>query len=297
MEYINSPLRYPGGKSRLSDFLAALITANNLQDGIYVEPYAGGAGAALALLLSERVSQIFINDIDARVIAFWTAILRQTRRFLIRLNETPVTLEEWNRQRRIYLKPTRHSQFKVGFATFYLNRCNRSGILTNAGPIGGRDQSGRWKIDARFNKGELARRIVRIALYKERIAVFNMDAIDFLRKEIVNSGLSKRSLVYLDPPYYIKGKRLYLNYYQHDDHAQLARFIRKQKDIKWILSYDNVPEIRKLYSGMNQLPFNLRYSAHAAKVGSELLIYDNTITISEELKDLLGKKSDSLLVA
>ncbi len=295
MEYIHSPLRYPGGKSRLSDFLAALITTNNLQDGIYVEPYAGGAGAALALLLSERVSHIFINDIDARVTAFWTAILRHTRRFLRRLNEAPITLEEWNRQQRIYLKPTRHSQFKVGFATFYLNRCNRSGILTNAGPIGGRDQSGRWKIDARFNKGELARRIVRIALYKERIAVFNMDAIDFLRKEIVNSGLLKRSLIYLDPPYYIKGKRLYLNYYQHDDHAQLARFIRKQKDIKWILSYDNVPQIRELYSGMDQVPFNLRYSAHVAKVGSELLIYDNTITISEELKNLLVRKSDSLL--
>ena len=297
MEYIHSPLRYPGGKSRLSDFLAALITANNLQDGIYAEPYAGGAGAALALLLSERVSHIFINDIDARVIAFWTAILRQTHRFLRRLNETPITLEEWNKQRKIYLKPTRHSQFKVGFATFYLNRCNRSGILTNAGPIGGRNQSGRWKIDARFNKDELARRIVRIALYKERIAVFNMDAIDFLRQKIVNSGLAERSLVYLDPPYYIKGKRLYLNYYQHDDHAQLAKFMKKLKDIKWILSYDNVPQIRKLYSGMNQIPFNLRYSAHAAKVGSELLIYDNTIAISEEVKNALAKKSDSLLVA
>lgn len=297
MEYIHSPLRYPGGKAKLSRFLAALTTANNLQDGIYAEPYAGGAGAALALLLSECVDRIMINDIDARVIAFWTAILRHTCRFLRKLDETPITMDEWDKQRTIYLNPQRHSQFKVGFATFYLNRCNRSGILTNAGPIGGRNQSGKWKIDARFNKDALARRIVRIALYKERIAVFNMDAIDFLRQEIVNSGLAKRSLVYLDPPYYMKGKRLYLNYYQHDDHAQLAKFMKKQKDIKWILSYDNVPEIRKLYSGMNLLPFNLRYSAHTAKVGSELLIYGNTITISEELKNLLGKKSDSLLVA
>lgn len=297
MEYIHSPLRYPGGKAKLSRFLAALTTANNLQDGIYAEPYAGGAGAALALLLSECVNRIMINDIDVRVIAFWTAILRHTRRFLRKLDETPITMDEWDKQRMIYLNPQRHSQFKVGFATFYLNRCNRSGILMNAGPIGGRDQLGRWKINARFNKAELSRRIIRIALYKERISVFNMDAIDFLQQKILNENLNNQALVYLDPPYYIKGKRLYLNHYQHEDHEHLAKFMKKQKDIKWILSYDNVPEIRKLYSKMNQLPFNLRYSAYASKVGSELLIYDNTITISEELKNLLRKKSDSLLVA
>lgn len=284
MEYINSPLRYPGGKGRLSHFLDALITVNHLQDGIYAEPYAGGAGAALALLLSERVGHIFINDVDSRIIAFWNAILQHTHRFLRKLTKTPITIDEWVKQRCIYLNPKKHSQFKVGFATFYLNRCNRSGILTNAGPIGGNAQSGRWRIDARFNKAELSRRITRIALYKERISVSNMDAIDFLRKSIINRSLAKRTLVYLDPPYYVKGKRLYLNYYQHDDHAALAKFIRKQTSFKWILSYDNVPEIRKLYSGMNLLSFDWRYSAHTVKVGSELLIYNNIITMPEELR-------------
>lgn len=297
MGIVNSPLRYPGGKAVLSSYLGGIIEVNELLDGVYAEPYAGGGGAALNLLFGEYVERIILNDIDPCVYAFWWAILRQTTGFLTRLEETPVSVEEWKKQRDIYRNRSRHSRIKVAFATFYLNRCNRSGIIVNGGPIGGHRQKGKWKLDARYNKAELIRRIEKIAAYRDRISIYNMDAVDFIKSVVLKSEALRETLVYLDPPYYIKGKRLYLNYYQHDDHTQLAKFMKKQKDIKWILSYDNVPEIRKLYSGMNQLPFNLRYSAHTAKVGSELLIYDNTITISEELKKLLGKKSDSLLVA
>lgn len=149
MSKAHSPLRYPGGKSVLSDLLADAIALNGLQDGVYVEPYAGGAGAALALLFGEHVQSIVLNDADPCVYAFWDAVLNKKDDFIRRINETPVSIEEWQHQRDIYRNQQRHSRIKVAFASFYLNRCNRSGIMVNGGPIGGIGQSGKWKIDAR----------------------------------------------------------------------------------------------------------------------------------------------------
>lgn len=282
MSNVYSPLRYPGGKAVLSHFLSAVMKENGLQNGIYVEPYAGGAGAALNLLFSKEIERILINDVDDRIFAFWHSVLNQTKRFLRMLDQTPITIDEWKRQRMIYLKPKPHSQIKVGFATFYLNRCNRSGILRYGGPIGGIKQSGKWKLNARYNKEELTQRIKKIISYKRKIQVFNMDAIEFLRQEVVNN-IDDHCLVFLDPPYYIKGARLYLNYYEHKDHVKLSKFLKKQKCFQWIVSYDNVQQIRKLYSGMKQISFDLRYSVHTSKYGSELLIHDKSLILPKNL--------------
>src|SRR5260370_21263225 len=154
-----SPRRYPGGKQALSRVLAHLIEINDAGGGTYVEPYAGGAGAALSLLIAEHVDRILINDADGRVFAFWQAALNQTERFVNLVQTTRASVREWRRQRDIYLHPRRHSVLRVGFATFYLNRCNRSGIIGNGGPIGGLKHKGPWKIAARFNREYLLRRI------------------------------------------------------------------------------------------------------------------------------------------
>jgi len=284
MPTINSPLRYPGGKAVLSDFLAGVIQANGLSDGIYAEPFAGGAGAALNLLFSGHVDKILLNDADPCIFAFWSAVLKQTKGFLELLKKTPVSIDEWRRQREIYCNPSRHSNIKVGFATFFLNRCNRSGILMKAGPIGGYEQTGTWKIDARYNSHEQKRRIEKIALFKDKITIFNYDAIDFIKKEIFPLKEQRRILVYLDPPYYVKGSKLYLNHFVHRDHAALARFIKKKHDFYWVMSYDNVPEIRELYLDKEQVEFDLNYSAHTAKTGSELLVYDSTTLVPLESK-------------
>lgn len=261
MPIANSPLRYPGGKAVLSDFLGDVLAINGLQDGIYVEPYAGGAGAALNLLFAEHVQRIVLNDADPCVFAFWNAILHRKGDFIRRLQETPVTIDEWKRQREIYRQQTRHSRIKVAFASFYLNRCNRSGIIVNGGPIGGLEQTGKWKVDARFNRNELLRRIEKIHLYRDRIDVYNMDAIEFLNNVIGRFDCLDNTLIYLDPPYYVKGSQLYLNHYRHEDHSRLATFLRQQANFRWLLTYDNVPEISKLYQDCQCTPFNLSYSA------------------------------------
>lgn len=282
MSIANSPLRYPGGKAVLSDFLADVLVLNGVQDGTYVEPYAGGAGAALKLLFAEHVQRVILNDADPCVFAFWNAVLNRKGDLLRRIRETPVTIDVWKRQREIYRQQARHSRIKVAFASFFLNRCNRSGIMVNGGPVGGFNQTGKWKLDARYNKDELVRRIEKIHFYRGRVEVHNMDAIEFLKSLIARSNTLDNVLVYLDPPYYVKGSKLYLNHYRHEDHAQLAAFITQQTTLRWLMTYDNVAEIQELYQDCQRVPFSLSYSAHSRRMGSEVLIHGSNLVVPAE---------------
>ena len=280
MPAFHSPLRYPGGKASLSKFLSEVISINGLKDATYAEPYAGGAGAALTLLFEERVSRVMLNDADPCIFAFWHAVLTNASELVRRIKDTPVTIEEWHRQREIYRAQQKYSRIKVAFATFFLNRCNRSGIIVNGGPIGGLEQSGKWKLDARYNKTELIRRIEKINLYTDRIEIHSLDAIDFLRYLVKKNGVLGKLLIYLDPPYYVQGHKLYLNYYLPADHQQLADYLRATKrELFWLLTYDNVPEIETLYRDYRPKPFMLAYSAHDRRMGSELLIHGRTLQV------------------
>ena len=240
------------------------------QNIVYAEPYAGGAGTAINLLLSGKVHSIMINDAAIGIYSFWHSLVNEGDRFIQMIRNTPVDLIEWKRQRQVF-KSARTPSFELGFATFYLCRTNRSGILS-AGPIGGQDEKmqkeATYKIDCRFNKMDLIARIQRIIEQRHRIAVSNLDALDFLRQ--IND---KYALVYLDPPYYDQGKALYLNYYQHEDHVKLANYLRYQARFDWVLSYDNVPAILSLYADFPLYQFNLSYTAQDVKQGSELLTH------------------------
>lgn len=267
-----SPLRYPGGKQVLARVLAHLIRINGREGGVYVEPYAGGGGAALALLYWGHVERILINDLDRRIHAFWQSILFETDAFVDLLHRTPLSVGEWRRERDIYQRWWRHSALRVGFATFYLNRCNRSGIIESGGPIGGQRQDGRWLIDARFNRAALEARIRRVAQFKERITLTCEDASAFLVRRVTRFDALRKTFVYLDPPYFNKGRDLYLNHYKENDHAALARVLPRKGSFSWVMSYDDVPQIRQLYRTLRQVRFDLGYSARACRKGNELLI-------------------------
>jgi DNA adenine methylase len=286
----HSPLRYPGGKQILAGVLAHLIRTNDREGGIYAEPYAGGAGAALTLLFSEHVQSLMLNDADSNIYAFWHSVLNRTDEFLKLLRDASLTTKEWHRQREIYIRPTEHSSLDLGFSTFYLNRCNRSGIIVNGGMIGGQNQAGKWKLDARFNKDELARRVQRIALYRKRISLFNLDAVDFLLKHIDRPDIASKVFVYLDPPYYNKGSQLYLNYYAPADHGELATYIAGQGSFLWVMSYDDVRDIRRLYSGLRQVHFALGYSARTRRIGKEVLVLSDKLKFPERWKSRLPGK-------
>ncbi|WP_407411365.1 DNA adenine methylase [Acinetobacter sp.] len=268
-----TPLRYPGGKGKFAPFVKDLMLSNELS-GDYLEPYAGGAGVALDLLFHECCKNIHINDYDQAIFHFWQSLTNETDRFLEKLWNTPITIDEWHKQKLILSTPEQHTELEYGFAAFFLNRTNRSGIL-KAGVIGGKKQDGNYKLDARFTKENLAKRIEKIGQYKDRIKVYNLDALELLNK--VDQILPQDSLIYLDPPYYVKGQGLYRNFYNHDDHVAIRNALDNVKT-KWIVSYDNCSEIKEIYSGYRHEDYELNYSAYYKTKGSEVMIYCDTIS-------------------
>jgi DNA adenine methylase len=273
-----TPLRYPGGKSKLANFIKLLFEENELLDGHYVEPFAGGAGIAFSLLFEEYATHIHINDLNPSVYSFWAAVMDHTDELCRLISDTPVTIEEWRRQQQVQTQQESHTIIEVGFSTFFLNRVNRSGIITG-GVIGGVDQTGKWKIDARYNKENLISRIERIARYRSRITIYNLDAKELLRDVI--PGLPDKTLVYLDPPYYVKGKALYQNHFIHEDHVSLAEVVKNEIKQNWVVSYDFVPEISNIYQEHRQIDYQLSYSAATRQKGSELMVFDDRLIIPE----------------
>lgn len=263
-----SPLRYPGGKSSLARLLNRIRVANKLRDLEFAEPYAGGAGAALTLLFRGEAPAIHINDADQAISDIWWAVLERIEQFSEMIHTVPLTVEEWRCQRAIYRDPGSASRLERAFAAFYLNRCNRSGIIRNGGPIGGIEQSGRWRPDARFNRQGLVERCQRVSKKRSRIHISAFDGIDFLQ-----SRAGKGVFFFMDPPYFEKGPTLYLNALDPPYHARLAGVLRARNDTPWILTYDDCPGVRALYQDWATVrSYSLRYSASTRKSGGELLI-------------------------
>ncbi len=271
-----SPLRYPGGKSKVSDFVQCLIKGNALQGGTYVEPYVGGGSVALSLLFNEFVQDIYINDKDISIYAFWHSVLYQADELCKLIKDTSINIDTWHKLKEYQSNKTNVDLLNLGFSTFFLNRTNRSGIL-KAGVIGGFDQIGNYKIDARFNKEVLIKRIQRISDYANRIHLTNEDAVVLIKQ--LNEKLPNNTLFYLDPPYYVKGKGLYMNYYNDKDHQDIANVINNIGNQKWIISYDNVDFIATLYSRFRQRTFELNYSASNSGKGKEIMIFSDNMSI------------------
>lgn len=276
-----SPLRYPGGKGKLSSFMEMMIKKTGHEGGTYIEPFAGGAGIALELLEKNVVSEIVINDYDKGIYSFWRAVLTETDRFIKEIENIPITLDEWDRQRHICLNEDSRYSFELGFATFFMNRTNRSGII-KGGVIGGRKQTGKWKIDARFNKMNLIERINNIADNKDSIHLYNKEIESFIENYLPK--YENNALVYFDPPYFNKGKQLYLNYFNYDDHKRIEKVINQTVNCDWIITYDDVPEIADLYSKHPLKRYDLNYSVASKRKESEIIVFSDIDLIPTHLE-------------
>lgn len=270
-----SPLRYPGGKGKVANYIKLILLENNLLDIEYVEPYAGGASVALALLFEDYASHVHINDFDRSVWAFWAAVLHHTDELCSRIRDTAVTVDEWHRQRAIQRDPDT-PVLDLGFSTFFLNRTNRSGIVTG-GIIGGQNQDGGWALDARYKHDHLIRRVQKVARFRSRITLTMLDAAALLDAW---TDSATPAIVYLDPPYFHHSERLYRNTYEPEDHAAIAERVRKLP-VPWVVSYDAADEVAQLYAGQRTVRYSLHYSAAARQQGSEVMFFSSDLTVPD----------------
>jgi DNA adenine methylase len=276
-----SPLRYPGGKAPFAPYIAKVMETNGVAGGHYLEPYAGGAGVALELLLHDHARHIHINDADPAVYSFWISVTRHSGELLDLLESTPITIEQWFKWRSVLRGDCEASLIEKGFATLFMNRTNRSGIL-KAGVIGGKNQEGNYKLDARFKKKVVAARIREIAKRANDITVYCEDSLLLLSR--CSEFLPKKSLIYLDPPYYVKGKGLYRNFYEHDDHVAIAKAIQETAfKWPWLVSYDNVEEICAMYQLSQSLSYGLNYTAQRRYLGSEVMFFSQNLVVPDAI--------------
>lgn len=273
-----SPLRYPGGKNKLSKFVALVCERNHI-NGHYVEPYAGGSSVALHLLINGYVKEITINDFDRSIYAFWHSVLNDTNTFCKMIDAAEVTIKNWQKQKSIQQNKKAASLLELGFSTFFLNRTNRSGII-NGGVIGGVEQKGNYKIDCRFNKEELIERIKFIAIHKKNIHLYNLDALELVRM-VEKKSKSKNVIFYFDPPYFLKGQSLYMNAYEPSDHKDVSDKIKKIKNARWIVSYDDVPQIKSLYKDkdIQKRAYSFIHTAYKPREGKEILFFSKNLVI------------------
>lgn len=265
----NSPLRYPGGKAQMGKPIAKQFDEWGYVDYNYIEPFAGGSAVALYLLYSEMAESIWINDLDYGIYTFWTSSVRNADAFIQMIEDADVNIETWHHWKNVNNNKEFHSDLEVGFSTFFLNRTNYSGIIDGS-PIGGFDQSGNYKIDCRFNKKELIRRIEKTSAYTDRIRITNLDA----RAVIKNSKEIDNSVLYVDPPYVQQGSRLYYSNLKESDHKEIKEHLF-ECGTPWILTYDRHPLIEELYESVGFNTPEIRYSARKKRTEREILIAKN----------------------
>lgn len=272
-----TPLRYPGGKAKLYRFVEELITTNFKEKPVYVEPYSGGFGLGMKLLLKDKVSKVYINDLDIAIYSFWKSVVEQSEEFVFLIENAILSIDEWKRQKAIYLNPN-STMLEKGFATFYLNRTNRSGIIL-AGPIGGYNQEGNYKIDCRFNKSNLISLVNLIATKKNQIIISNLDGSDFIKSI---DKQESNSLIYLDPPYVERGKELYKNSFTEDNHRDLCTVIKSLNNL-WFVTYDDNILVEGLYKNLGINRFDIKYSVQTKRLAKEIVIFSKSLNITKQI--------------
>ncbi|MDE0131694.1 MAG: DNA adenine methylase [bacterium] len=281
----HSPLRYPGGKGLLLTFVRKVVRRCTPPINTYIEPFAGGAAVAIGLLQAQDVEAAVIGDADPAIAAFWRAALNSPEKLAERIAECDVTIDTWHEQHDILSQGPTGDDLALGFAAFFLNRTNYSGVL-RARPIGGLKQEGPWSLDCRFNKHNLLRRLNTVAGLAGRIVVYEGDAVALLKS--IDTYAQEPFFIYADPPYLTKSTDLYMDTMTYASHQDLACALQRSNN-RWMVSYDADDRVPgELYPEARILRFGLRHSAGRAHRGQELMAFSPNCPVGTATAQLRG---------
>ena len=237
-----SPLRYPGGKSKMIPLIVEIL---DMQKDVFVEPFCGGASVGLSLLQAGVINKLVLNDLDFGIYALFWTICNHPDLLFKKIDQFVPTRDTFFSFRDAIQNDYHNCQLEdAAFIFLIVNRLAFSGIC-KANP--------KRSLSDRYNPQELKRRINAIYKLHDKITVLNMDANDVIHEYYWN----KKTTLFIDPPYYEKGKQLYHKYFSKEDHQELAASLNELyctypgcADI--IITYDNNELIRKLYPNSEQ---------------------------------------------
>lgn len=274
-----SPLRYPGGKARMTEWLVDVFDHlyMPMDVEVWIEPFGGGAGAGLTALEQGTVEDVWICEANPALAAFWTTLTDEDgegERLARRVESTVPDLVQFTAARETVaagLAGEQVDRFELGFAAFLLNRCSRSGmVLPNVGPIGGKAQAGKDTIASRFHGPRLAERLRRVAGYGRSFRVHEGDALDYI-EELDGVGFEEECFLFVDPPYIEEGNRLYAQGMDAAAHCRLAELLLSHPT-PWVLTYDAHPVVLDLYPECPVYEFDIPHTANRQSVGTEYLV-------------------------
>lgn len=274
-----SPLRYPGGKVRMTPFLVDLFWSQwtDMDVEVWLEPFAGGAGAALKALEDDQVPEAWVVERNPALAAFWRVVSEDGERLAQRVEMTVPTLRDFDRAREVVTevmgtdRPVTEDVEDVAFSAFVLNRCSRSGIVSGSvGPIGGKRQEGRHKVADRWNGPALAQRLRRVHALGSRLKVHEGDGISYV-EDLPGSGIGDEVFVFLDPPYVEQGNALYAKGFDSGQHERLAAALHRLSS-PWIMTYDAHPEVLRLYPDHQVMEYEIAHTANRQGIGTEYAV-------------------------
>jgi DNA adenine methylase len=287
---MNSLIRYPGGKSKLCqqiiDKLSSYITPNT----IYYEPFFGGGGIGLKLLKNPplksplgmryifypTISSIWINDKDIGISCLWTSVIKYAEKLKRKIIDFKPSVFDFYAFKRELLRLDRKPILEddivdIGFKKLAIHQISYSGLGTKSGgPLGGINQQSKYLIDCRWSPKYLCKKIDNFHTLFSNINIEQQYCTNEDFGVLLNNA-NTNCLVYLDPPYYVKGNELYQCGFNENDHVRLSNMLRIA-NYKWLLSYDDCPEIRKLYWWANTESLSVNYTINTSNNKNELLI-------------------------
>lgn len=270
-----SPLRYPGGKARMTPFLTDLFVQQHgvlLDIEVWIEPFAGGAGAGLGLLDQGVITDLWLVERNPGLAAFWRTVAHDGERFAATVRSTTASMKTWHHSREVLAAREAGESVDddaLALAAFVVNRCSRSGMVNSkVGPIGGKGQSGRWTVESRWSPGSLADRIEHIARSGSGILIHEVDAIDYI-SELTGSGVEDEVFLFVDPPYVREGNGLYQHGMSMDQHQDLADALRSCP-APWLLTYDDEPVVKDvLYPEERIIEYDIAHTANKQRIDRE----------------------------